>query len=516
LRLKKAAEFGKKTGFFARKSIETFSAQKAILHLPRLREPVVGTMVGINCGFYRNKAENDVTAWPIIYGTPFVQFVTKKGGSSMIRTLCISHCLPYPASTGGHQRTALLLQALEEYGPTDLIQVSRHGPLPREMFDECREHFNLIASVDPVQRGTYRPWNLVRRLHPRFVDRLANTFGSQAITYQPDPNVRAAVQKAMSKTQYDVIVGRHLYPTAMAGLLEESPGIPVLIDLDDVDHLVARETSHYSIPLIKRMAFAMQRPQIERAVPRALRGASHLWIACQEDGHALERGTWSWLPNIPYAQSKPIKPCPPAKGSLEILLVATFGYAPNNEALEHFLSRNWPAIRRAVPGATVRIVGTGIRTEQRDRWSAIRGVEVVGFVEDLREEYARCAFAVVPVQRGGGTKIKAIECFAYGRTCVVAPHSHRGIESILRHGESLWLGKDDASFAEGCICLLSRVDARNAMAARGNALVRQHYSLDRFRDAIREGLARFGLVDETSEIGHGWRELQSVDAELIR
>jgi hypothetical protein len=294
----------------------------------------------------------------------------------------------------------------------------------------------------------------------------------------------------------------------MAGVLEESPGIPVLIDLDDVDHLVAREMAHDSIPWYKRAVFARQRPQIERAAPQAMRGAAHLWVACREDGKALPNGSWSWLPNIPYSEARDgIEPCDPADESQSILIVATFGYSPNNEAVEHFLSHCWPTIRRSAPRATVRIVGTGIREDQRARWSAVDGVQVVGFVDDLRQEYARCAFSVVPVHRGGGTKIKAIECFAYGRTCVVSPHSQRGIESILRHGEALWRGETDESFVEGCVTLLSDVQKRNEWAAHGHDLVQEHYSPARFRNAIRDGLDRCGLVEHAMPASGNWRGL---------
>jgi glycosyltransferase involved in cell wall biosynthesis len=417
----------------------------------------------------------------------------------VLRILCITHCLPYPPTTGGSQRTALLLRALAQYGMTDLIQVCRYGPMQPALFEYCRGRFNLIAAIEPVHRGKYKPWNLVRPLRPKIVDRLARVLGDQTIMYRPDPRVRQAVQKAMSDTEYDVIIGRYLYPVAMADLLKNQADIPVLVDLDDVDHIVARENANRSTPWVRRVVYSMHRPQIERVVPPLLNAASHLWVSAVDDARNLGSAKISVLPNIPYSESdQMIEPCPPCDDSKQILIVGMLSYMPNTEGIEHFLTQCWPHIRRAVPDATVRIIGGGLNARTSERWARFPGIEVGGFVADLRAEYQRCAFSIVPVQRGGGTKIKAIECFAYGRTCVVTPHGHRGIESILRHGESLWRGSDDAEFTEGCIQLLKNADSRNALAEVGRQLVNDNYSIKHFRNVIGAALNGLGLLKNNS------------------
>ena len=190
-----------------------------------------------------------------------------------MRTLCISHCLPFPASTGGHQRTALLMRALEEYGPTDLIQVARYGPLPgRTCLMPLRGTFQFHRiGLSGKAAGTIGRGNWCAGFDRGWWIASPTAFGKPGdpLPARSQPP-QAAVRRAMAANTYDVIVGRHLYPSAMAGVLEESPGIPILIDLDDVDHLVAREMTHDSIPWYKRAVFARQRPQIESR-PRARR-----------------------------------------------------------------------------------------------------------------------------------------------------------------------------------------------------------------------------------------------------
>ncbi|MDP9089317.1 MAG: glycosyltransferase family 4 protein [Pseudomonadota bacterium] len=415
-----------------------------------------------------------------------------------MRILCLTHTLPYPATTGGNQRTALLLRALAQHGPTDLIQVCRYGPTAALSLEGCRQRFNLIAAVEPTEPGTYKPWNLIRPLQPVMVDRLARALGDQTIVYRPDPKVMQVVREAMQNNHYDAIVSRYLYPVAMAGLLNQR-NVPVLVDLDDVDHVVARDNTDRSTPLVRRLVYSMQRPQIERAVPPLLNAASHLWVSATDDVPFLGSSNYSVLPNIPYSESdEMIDPCPPTDDSKRILFVGMLSYKPNSEGLEHFISRCWPRIRSVVPDATLRIVGNGLDARTRARWTDLPGIDVAGFVSDLRAEYQRCAFAIVPAQRGGGTKIKAIECFAYGRTCVVTPHSHRGIEGTLRHRESLWRGSDDGEFAEGCAQLLTKADFRHSLAEKGRQLVNENYTVKRFQSVIGAALEGIGLLKKPS------------------
>jgi glycosyltransferase involved in cell wall biosynthesis len=332
------------------------------------------------------------------------------------------------------------------------------------------------------------------------VDRLARVLGDQTIMYRPDTRVTQVVREAMKENKYDVIVGRYLYPVAMADLLNQGH-VPVLIDLDDVDHVVARDNIDRSTPWLRRAVYSMHRPQIEKVVPPLLNAASHLWVAAVDDVPYLGSGNHSVLPNIPYSESdEMIDPCPPSDDSKRILFVGMLSYKPNSEGVEHFITQCWPHIRSAVPDATLRIVGGGLDTHTRARWTDFPGIEFAGYVADLRAEYQRCAFSIVPIQRGGGTKIKAIECFAYGRTCVVTSHSHRGIESTLRHRESLWRGSDDREFAEGCAQLLKNADFRNALAENGRQLVNENYSINRFRKVVAEAFDGVGLPKKLSPV----------------
>ena len=70
----------------------------------------------------------------------------------------------------------------------------------------------------------------------------------------------------------------------------------------------------------------------------------------------------------------------------------------------------------------------GHETPQRLRWEAIDGVQPVGYVDDLADEYRRCAFTVAPIFEGAGTKIKVLESLAFGRACLTTPCGARRMD----------------------------------------------------------------------------------------
>ncbi|MCA8941973.1 MAG: glycosyltransferase [Planctomycetes bacterium] len=120
---------------------------------------------------------------------------------------------------------------------------------------------------------------------------------------------------------------------------------------------------------------------------------------------------------------------PKAPGQAPVLLfVGSFGYPPNREAADELLDRHLPALREAWPDAVVRLVGNDRTGEIARRASGVAGAEAVGFVDDLRDEYAACDAVYIPLRSGGGTRIKVLEAMAFGRPVVATETAVEGLD----------------------------------------------------------------------------------------
>lgn len=120
----------------------------------------------------------------------------------------------------------------------------------------------------------------------------------------------------------------------------------------------------------------------------------------------------------------PAPAVPPHGGDPVILAVARLDAAERYKGVDHLIAA-LPAVRRAVPGARLRVIGAGDdlpRLKQMAATTGIAGaVEFSGFVDDsaLRTAYAACTLFALP-SRGEGFGLVYLEAMAHGKPCLGA------------------------------------------------------------------------------------------------
>jgi glycosyltransferase involved in cell wall biosynthesis len=144
----------------------------------------------------------------------------------------------------------------------------------------------------------------------------------------------------------------------------------------------------------------------------------------------------------------------------------------NALGLTWFLKSVWPAIRRTNGDASLRVCGEIFRRVDLDA----PGVEVVGQIPELIEEYAEATLCLVPLIVGAGLKIKLVEAFCHGRTAVATSIGAQGLEGDV--GGLVAVADDPDSFASEVIDLMRNHERRKGMEARTLAYAAEHYSQD--------------------------------------
>ncbi len=408
-----------------------------------------------------------------------------------MKILYVTQFSPYPPLTGGAQRTNLVHRALCALGEVDLVVVTPDKITNQE---ELREHVNLVADYQWVRPGDLLPFRWFLRFKPDFVHKVARALIPRAFHYVPDRIIAGHMERLIRERQYDVVVGYQLRPTSKSGVLGH--GSPVVLDVDDLDTQVF--LSRLNLPGRPWWERAINRwhyRQVKRLLPDKLKAFDMLWVSNPDEdnsGQELREFTEKiYLPNIPFqVADEPINPDtpPPPETASDanpvLLFVGNFWALPNKMGVDHFVRKIWPLIRAKLPAAVFRIVGAGLSDDLQRRWASVPGVEAIGFVSELRDSYRDCHVAVVPIYSGGGTNIKVMEAFRFGRTCVLTHFAHRGYGATLRHGESLLVADTDEAFAAACIELLQDPARRLALAERGRREVAKHHSFEKFTSTI--------------------------------
>ena len=141
---------------------------------------------------------------------------------------------------------------------------------------------------------------------------------------------------------------------------------------------------------------------------------------------------------------------PEGREPFTILFLGSFRHAPNLEALNWFVEQVLPLVLAEEPRARVLVVGS--EPPPRIAFRHAEAVELVGFVEDVREPLARYSLFVCPILSGSGVRVKLLEAFAAGIPVVSTRLGAEGLAN--RDGDICALADQPSDFARRVIDLL--------------------------------------------------------------
>lgn len=226
----------------------------------------------------------------------------------------------------------------------------------------------------------------------------------------------------------------------------------------------------------ERNRFALEARQYEALERSRLPGFDRLFIASPtERDHLLSAGLHASpevLPNIAGpARLEPRR----SKGTCRLLFVGALGYLPNADAIRFFCREILPLVKAGTSlPVSFDIVGAGLPKNLTAEIAQTQGVVMHGRVADLAPCYARADVVVVPLRAGGGTRIKILEAFSFGRPVVSTEAGIEGIAAV--DGIHAMVARDAESFAKACVCLAAKPDLAARMADNAAGLVRERYS----------------------------------------
>jgi glycosyltransferase involved in cell wall biosynthesis len=105
-----------------------------------------------------------------------------------------------------------------------------------------------------------------------------------------------------------------------------------------------------------------------------------------------------------------------------------------------------------------------------------RGVEVEGFVSDVRNAYERAEAVIAPLLASAGTNIKIMEAMAMGKAIVSTPAGINGL--TLSPGTDVLVEETGAGMAEALLALFRDPGRRRAMELAARATVEREFSWD--------------------------------------
>ncbi len=350
-----------------------------------------------------------------------------------MRAVLITPVLPSATGNGLAMRAGLWLDALTRRYDTDVAVAALFAAhASAEAFTAAR------AASTTMLRGSVA--------QAAGVPRTAPTLDGASVA-----SLRELVREA------DVVVVFRLYLAGLAAGLT-SPGVPVVLDIDDLDWV--RE---------ERLGDLAEARSYRDYAQLVLPSATVVTTASPADGPAVRDvcpdAAWHHVPN----GVRPPGDAQDVEGpDIDLLFVGTLGYAPNAIAASWLVDDVLPLL----PGVSAAIVGAAptpaVLSLARD------AVTVAGDVPDVTPWYRRSRVSVVPIRAGSGTRTKIPEAWAHQRPVVTTTLGAEGIEAS---GAAL-VADDPAAFARACAELLRDPALYSALVQAGDARYRDRHSVE--------------------------------------
>jgi glycosyltransferase involved in cell wall biosynthesis len=398
----------------------------------------------------------------------------------MMQSLNLAYTLPFPTRSGYDLRVWNICACLSPRIRQTLLCRNQ-----QPVGSDCQEHFRGKGIT-------------LRSLHLPAPGRVAKGVKALGFLLSAYPvmmagwqfaQMRRELARLLAKESFDLIVMEGIWLAAYWPLIERSRAVKILNHFD-LEAVSLRRQASVMQPGFQRALYLHDARRMQKLENRIIRKADWVWVTSpREKQILLERDPALPVEVAPNGvDCDAIRPLP-AVESRELLFVGSMSHYPNVDAVLYFAREVLPLLRRSIPDAVFRIVGRGTGPDIREL-AKLPGVLVTGEVADLRPYYARCAACVVPLRSGGGTRLKILECMAYGRPVISTALGAEGI--AIDDGVHFLKADTPAAMVEAIRKTLSQPELSLELVRNARARVEAQYDWkaiagkmhDRYQDLV--------------------------------
>jgi glycosyltransferase involved in cell wall biosynthesis len=377
-----------------------------------------------------------------------------------MRILFISRWFPYPPDNGSRIRVFNLVKQLSRHHEITLLSFAQ-GPVSEERLAEMKPYCRHVRTAPH------------KEFSPNRLKALLGFFSTppRSIVDTYSREMQTLVEEASTNSSFDVVVASQIGSTPYALLLNQTPRVFEEVELAVIYEQFARQRS-----LVPRVRCGLTWWKLSRFIAQLLREFRGCTVVSEQE-HSLVMGI------VP--EHKPLTVVPNGVdleantgdfGAPEpdtLIYSGALTYSANFDAMEFFLRDIFPLIKAQRPNASLRITGRydGVPIEQLPPGN---GVELTGYLDDIRPVVAQSWGCVVPLQVGGGTRLKILEAMALGTPVVSTSKGAEGLETT--HEENILIADDPEDFAQSVLRLLRDENLRARLSANGRRLVEMRYS----------------------------------------
>ena len=387
------------------------------------------------------------------------------------RLLFLCHTLPYPPDGGPWIRTYHVLRQLAQAFDITALCFERAATAGRgAAWDVAvgRDGLGRFADVEIFeipQRSSGLRWAW---------DHMRSTMCGRVYTrylYRSQPFSRR-VNELLQTHSFDVV---HIDSLDLSDYLPACEGLPVICVHHDMQSALLGRRAGVERSLARRAYLRYQAALMRMEERRWCERMALNVTVSHQDAELLKRfvpaARIAVVPNgVDVDEFRPVSAI-----SSGIAFAGGAIAFPNPDALDFFCSDILPHLRAVDRNIPVRWIGRA-SAEQQKYYGERYGVELTGYVEDVRPLMRDAACHIVPLRAGGGTRLKILNSWAMGKPVVSTSIGCEGLAAI--DGVNILIRDDPQSFADATLAVLNDPDLGRRLGEGGRATVERKYGWD--------------------------------------
>lgn len=391
-----------------------------------------------------------------------------------MRILFLTQVFPFPLDAGPKIRAYYVLRHLAQQHEVTLISFVRATHTPAAVA-HLREFCTAVHTV-PMPRS--------KMLDGAHLLRSLVTGQPFIIARDSVATMRRLLAQVLRESSFDVVHADQLWMAPYAlWARRHVPGkaVPkIILDQHNAVYLIPQRLIDAETNLLKHKILELESRKLIRYEIDICRQFDRVVWVTHDDYAAVQQQVTAGL-TVPNAGVIPICGAPGEVPMLErkadvrrVTFLGGLHYPPNAQGILWFAEAIFPKILAAAPDAVLTVIGKQPPEKLHALGIPPRNLEVTGFVADPQRYLRETSAFIVPLQAGGGMRVKILDAWQWGIPIVSTRVGAEGIK--LCEGQNILLADSPTEFAQATLRLLRQPLWGQQLATAGRHWVEQHYN----------------------------------------
>lgn len=410
-----------------------------------------------------------------------------------MRTLFLVRFPPYPPTGGAPLRNWQNMNILMKFGPIAVFSITKS--LEENKYEapgiDTWEHHRLHE----YEKKITILLRLKRWISPRsysLTDSLYSPLASQNLT------------NLMTEFQPDLVIFEEPWLYRYLPIVKEF-NCHIIIDAHNIESDLFLAKQNKTVGPLSKIMQKIRMQKIRSIEKDFVQQASQVWVCSRSDALLLQK-LYKKSPDVKIipngieighyrdirGQRKPSLLLNIQSNQPILTFVGRFSYSPNEVAALLLIKEIFPAIKKKYSSSSLIIVGSSPTQRMIEAAGSDEDIIVTGFVEDVRPYLALSTMVLVPLQEGGGTRLKILEAFASKIPVISTAKGAEGLNA--KDGIHLLIRNSKSEIVNGVDEILSDSTLSRTLTENAHQLVKDQYSWSANSQVIAKNLKKLVAV----------------------